>query len=350
MKILLVSPGGDKFGGGMGTVTKNIKDYIENSSSDEVRVFDSRGEVGFALSFLFFFKALVGVFSELLFSKQPTLLHINVSERFSFVRKAAFIALARGFKVKTILHHHGAELIPFYEGASPLKRRITEYCITRTDCNLVLGEKWRRFIIESVPNHAPIEILYNAVPRKVVADGKSSAMSLSMIANLSERKGVVIMLEAIAKVKNSLDVRVDFLGGGDTEKYALKAKALGVDHLCHFHGWLARDKALSIMYQSHALVLPSYDEGLPMVILEAMAQGVPVICTPVGSIGEVFTHEKECLFVDVGSADSLAEAILRLLSDSELQQQLVDNATQTYERQFSIENYMSCLENIYQKL
>ena len=60
------------------------------------------------------------------------------------------------------------------------------------------------------------------------------------------------------------------------------------------------------MLAADALILPSYDEGLPLVILEALASGTPVICTPVGSIPEVLMHDETALFVPPGDQAQLA--------------------------------------------
>ena len=95
------------------------------------------------------------------------------------------------------------------------------------------------------------------------------------------------------------------------------------------------------------LILPSYEEGLPMVILEAMAHEIPVICTPVGAIGEVFTHRKECLFVDVGSTVSLVNAIEEVHRDQGLKNTLIQNAKTLYLTEFSIEQYMKRLIEMY---
>ncbi|MDO6712205.1 glycosyltransferase family 4 protein [Aliiglaciecola sp. 2_MG-2023] len=350
MKVLIVSPGGDELGGGMGTVAKNIKDYLQNETDIKVKVFDSRGEIGFLLSFLYLFRALFLVTAELLKNRKDVLLHINVSERSSFYRKFCFIFIARLFKVPTVLHHHGAELIPFYEHCGGLSRKVVQYCIRNCTLNIVLGEKWKVFLENAIPNHAPIQIMFNAVARHQIPVKTNQNFSIAMIANLSERKGVSLAIEAAKQLKQDYDYTMHFIGGGEVEKYREQAKKEDLEDQCIFHGWTSRENTLKLMADSNILILPSYNEGLPMVILEAMAQAVPVICTPVGSIGEVFTHEKECLFMEVGSAKSLYVNIKRLQNDQVLRADLISAATITFDNKFSIQQYMTCLLKTYHSL
>lgn len=350
MRVLLIAPGGDLFGGGMGTVTRNIKNELLKDKNYSVRVIDSRGEKGFALSFFYLFIAILIYLKELIICNENMVIHINVSERFSFYRKFIFIILAKLFKKKTVLHHHGAELIPFYKGCSPLTKKVVNYCIRNTDLNIVLGEKWKSFLENSVPNHAPIEVLHNAVPTKEIQKKPPEAFTISIIANLSERKGVSLLLEAAKKMQGQFDFKINFIGGGEIEHYKAKAKTMGLEKECVFHGWVSQTDALYLMVSSSVMVLPSYEEGLPMVILEAMAQEVAVVCTPVGSIGEVFTHEQECLLMEVGSAESLYHNLIRINKDKALTQAIIKQAKENYNQHFSIENYITCLTRLYQKL
>lgn len=347
MKVIVVSPGGEELGGGMGTVSKNIKSFIQNETKHSCRVIDSRGEINYIVSFLFLFKALVQVTLELLLNKQKTILHINVSERSSFYRKACFIFLARCFNTQSILHHHGAELIPFYNNCGKFSKRVTQYCIRNTTKNIVLGQKWASFIQKNIPDAAPTYILFNAVPFQQYIKSATPRLTISLIANLTERKGVKIALEAIARLQDQLDICIHLVGGGEIEKYQGLSKELGIEHRCTFHGWSTREKTFKVMVSSDMLILPSYEEGLPMVILEAMAHEIPVICTAVGAIGEVFTHRKECLFAEVGSTESLADAISEMHIDKELRSRLMRNAKDLYLREFSIEKYMKRLIDIY---
>jgi len=278
--------------------------------------------------------------------------HINVSERLSFFRKACFVGVSNIFNVPCVLHHHGAEVISFYENASSLSRFLVRYSVDHSSLNLVLGTKWECFL-KSICRNCNVEVLHNAVPIHELhaASTKNDKFVISMLANLCERKGVVIALKALRELKGKgLDAHIHFIGGGDVDKYTALAEEHGVKSYCTFHGWVRSEVALQYLASSDLMILPSYDEGLPMVILEAMAQKIPVVCTPVGSIPEVFMDREDCLFIEVGNFKSLSNAMLEIGNDKILRDSLVSNAFEKYESSFSLNVYSKRLLNIYKTL
>ena len=102
-------------------------------------------------------------------------------------------------------------------------------------------------------------------------------------------------------------------GGGPVDIYRALAAELGIADRVTFTGWVSQDAARALMVNSDALILPAYDEGLPLVILEALASRTPVICTPVGSIPEVLEDRRTALFVSPGDEAGIAAAILTLI-------------------------------------
>ena len=248
MKVLLISPGGHLFGGGMGTVTRNIHNELIKHNDVNVKVIDSRGEKGFAFSFIYLFIALTIYLKELILCKDTLIVHINVSERFSFYRKFLFLSLAMLFRKKTVLHHHGAELIPFYKNCSNFTKKVVNFCIRNTGTNIVLGDKWKTFLQQAVPDHAPIKVLHNAVPTKHLTQKTPRIFTISMIANLSERKGVSLLLEAAKKLQDKIEFQVDFIGGGEIDKYRAKTEKMGLKNNCSFHN------EIPVVYHHNSLI------------------------------------------------------------------------------------------------
>ncbi len=120
----------------------------------------------------------------------------------------------------------------------------------------------------------------------------------------------------------------------------------GLAERVRLHGVSAQPQvAISGM---HVLVLPSEAEGFGLVLIEAMAQGVPVVATDVDGIRDVVTHDVNGLLVPVGSPQALAEAIRRIADDADVRGRLIANGTKTVQERFSwpgvIEQYRRLLQ------
>jgi glycosyltransferase involved in cell wall biosynthesis len=124
---------------------------------------------------------------------------------------------------------------------------------------------------------------------------------------------------------------------------------MGLDPWLQFTGWLGPQQVAQRMAQADVLVLPSYDEGLPLVILEAMAQGVAVVCTPVGEIAQFITDEQEALFVQPGDSQALARQIQRVLADDALRSRLETAGQRLYARRFSMERFCTDIARLHEQ-
>jgi glycosyltransferase involved in cell wall biosynthesis len=172
---------------------------------------------------------------------------------------------------------------------------------------------------------------------------------LLFLGNLSERKGVSDLIAAIAKahVFETGYAVATFAGSGDIAGYSAKAEAAGITSKVSFVGWADQQKAASLMADADVLVLPSYDEGLPLVILEALANGVAVICTPVGEIPNELVEGKEAMFVLPGDVIALASAIDAVLENPETRRALEKGGRDLYEREFSLDQFADSIAEVH---
>jgi glycosyltransferase involved in cell wall biosynthesis len=144
-------------------------------------------------------------------------------------------------------------------------------------------------------------------------------------------------------------LKVNIAGGGDIEGYRTLAKKLGIDKVVTFDGWVDQAKASRLLADADVLILPSYDEGLPLVILEALANGVAVVCTPVGEVPGVFTDQVDACFVRPGDVESIADGLRRVLDDPHLRRNLEQSGRRMYERQFSFASFFENISRIHLK-
>src|SRR5512132_2326552 len=140
--------------------------------------------------------------------------------------------------------------------------------------------------------------------------------------------------------------RATFAGGGAIELYRRKADSLGLLPRVDFAGWVDQRRAAELLAASDVLVLPSYDEGLPLVILEALTAGVPVVCSPVGAIPEVLEDGKSVVFVQLGDSQGLTDALAELGREPALRERLALEGRALYDREFSLEIFGAGRRNI----
>lgn len=280
--------------------------------------------------------------------------HVNMAERLSMYRKCMVVLAARALSVPVVLHLHAAQL---HHTFKTLPRPVQAFvrrafaCATRV---VVLGKASQEFVIHTLKVPADrVEIINNGVPASAVARRPLSATSdrrrLFFLGNLSERKGVTDLLHALARSQLAMSGRVEavFAGGGDVEAYTTKAKALGVDGFTRFVGWANQAQAAEWMASADALALPSYDEGLPLVILEALGHGVAVICTPVGEIPHNLHDGQDAHFVAPGNVEQIAEAIDRVLGDDAYRGKLEAGGRALFNSGFSLDHYADSIARVH---
>ncbi|WP_448192530.1 glycosyltransferase family 4 protein [Azospirillum sp. sgz301742] len=350
-------------GGGIGRMTDYIVDQLDRrgertGGGPETLVLDTRGRGSVFLSPLYLAAAL-GRLARLLSRGEVDTVHINVSERASFVRKAAVQAIANLFGAPTVVHLHGASFIDYFHGG-PFARAISRWLFRQCGQAIVLGHGWRDFLVAEVGiDPAKVEVLYNAVPdfadsvfraeRQPPHAGRPA--TLLVLAHLSERKGIGTLLQACRTLKDrGFAFRLTLGGNGDVDGYRRMAAALGIDAECDFLGWVSREQAHELIRSHDALLLPSTHEGLPMVILEALCARLPVITTPVGSIPEVLHQRETALIVPVGDRVALADAVQELTGDPALYRRMGEAGRRLFEEQFTIEGYCERLCAIYDAL
>lgn len=132
---------------------------------------------------------------------------------------------------------------------------------------------------------------FNAAENVGAGADNVDAWHFLIVANLSPRKGVGELLQAVARLKNEgFPIRLTLAVGGQVDRYKAGAKELGIRERVDFIGWVSGKDVHDPLSSRSALVLPSYQEGFPMAIIESLSADLPVIARPVGS-NVLFSHE-----------------------------------------------------------
>ncbi|CAN7186501.1 glycosyltransferase family 4 protein [Polaromonas sp. LjRoot131] len=326
---------------------------LASAEAAELRPLDTRGGANALYSFWVLATALARIARGRL-SGRLAGVHVNMAERLSLFRKGAVIAACRALGVPVVLHLHAAQLHHFYQSLPRPLRALTRWVFSLPASVVVLGSAARRFVIEEL-GVAPerVDIVINGVPEPTHARrvaGDSAMQRVLFVGNLSERKGVTDLLQALALPGlDTARLEVTLAGGGDVEAYEAKARQLGIDSFARFAGWSDQQQVARLMARADVLVLPSYDEGLPLVILEALANGVAVVCSPVGEIPSVLSDGANALFVQPGDVAGIAAGLRRVLQDAELRAALERNGRALYEQTFSIAHFFASVAHIHQR-
>ena len=349
--VFLTCPYG-QVGGGMGSIMAYLASLtVDPSGRFRLVPLESRGGGRLIFSPLYLTAAVGRIFAEAARGRLAVV-HLNLAERGSVYRKAVLLFAARLVGARVLLHLHAAQIVTLYETMPRPGRALLRAMFRSADRCVVLGELWRRWLIqEFAVAPGAVSVVRNGVPVTTLPRRmrqENEPFRLLFLGNLLERKGVADLLQAMAlpAVKES-PVMLTLAGGGPVETYRAMAQRLGIADHIRFTGWVDQAAARSLLTGSDALVLPAYDEGLPLVILEAMASGVPVICSPVGAIPEVFDDRSNALFVPPGEPPALAAAIAMLRDDPALQASLSAEGLALYQRSFTMDVFAERMAELY---
>ena len=163
---------------------------------------------------------------------------------------------------------------------------------------------------------AKIHVVHCGVdPARYAGVAKGRGGDLLFVGRLAAVKGVPVLFDALALARQTRpDLHLTLIGDGP-ERAALQAEAKPLGDAVRFVGYQSQDAVARALMQADALVLPSFAEGVPVVLMEAMAAGLPVIATRIAGIPELVQDGVSGVLVPPGDANALAMAILAALSD-----------------------------------
>jgi glycosyltransferase involved in cell wall biosynthesis len=252
--------------------------------------------------------------------------------------------------VPVLSHMHIENFLP----PNPARRAVVRFVdntTARLCTRIVAVSEDTRRALERQGYPRRIEVVPNGVelppdPPNGAGDG------VVEVARLAPVKGQRELIEALAQLDG--DVRVTLVGrdiehgGAYEDELRALAERLGVADRVEFAGF--RDDACELMGRAALVVLPSWTEGLPMTLLEAMARRRAVVATPVGGTPEVVADGETGVLVPPRDPERLADALRTLLADPERRRQLGDAGRARIEREFSLERTAARFLALYEEL
>ncbi|NVD99996.1 glycosyltransferase family 4 protein [Massilia sp. BJB1822] len=287
----------------------------------------------------------------LLLRGEVGLLHMHVSSRASFWRKLPFFFLAERLGIPTIVHLHSGEFHLFYgEQCGPRKQRLIRYVFDRASRVIVLSQKWQEWL-QTISSNPHIHAIYNPVQLPPPAPARAPGQTVLVLGRLGKLKGSYDLVQALALLAPRFPALQLVMGGdGELEAGAARAAELEVAPQLKLLGWATGAAKEAALRGADVYALPSYNEGMPMSVLEAMAYGLPVVTTPVGGIPAAVSDGVEGFLVPPGDVAALADRLGQLLADPALAQRMGMAARRKIQDTFSTEAVLPRLQALYAEL
>jgi glycosyltransferase involved in cell wall biosynthesis len=334
--------------GGMATVENLIVDY----PSDLVDIQHiSTHEEGSILRRIQIFISGFWYFCGKLIFDRIDVIHLHASERGSVFRMGLLVLVGNLFSKPVILHTHGCEFHLFYEKMPCFGQAIVRLIFQRSTYVIALSQSWKNYYT----NHCHLDpqkvlVMLNPVqvPGQIPARSLAPRLIGLFLGRIGQRKGAFDTIQAVAQLSQSDRDRIQILmaGDGEIEKAQALIQQLGLENTVQLLGWIdpkTRDELLS---RAHVFLLPSYNEGLPVSMVEAMAWGLPVIVTPVGGIPELVTDQKHGFLVNPGDITGIAQALQTLIREPH-SRLVMGTAARQQVSQLDVAQYHQTLAQVY---
>jgi glycosyltransferase involved in cell wall biosynthesis len=297
---------------------------------------------------IFFF--LKGFIHYLVLLPFATMVHIHLSEQISALRKTFFFVPALILKKKIIIHSHSFSPKALYLGKY---KRIYKFLFSKCDAIIVLSSSCEKNIIELLQiDKSKINILYNPCPE--ISPGTNALISskyILFIGTLTKRKGYHDLINAFQKVSiNYPEWKLILAGNGEIEEANILADKLNISDKVICLDWITESEKDKVFRNAGIFCLPSYAEGFPMALMDALAYGLPVVTTPVGGIPDVFSHMKNAIFIEPGNIEEISDALLNLIKSEKLAEQLKAESLFLKENLFDLNKITQKLNLIYSQI
>ncbi|SFT03040.1 glycosyltransferase family 4 protein [Paenibacillus sp. BC26] len=299
------------------------------------------------------FKAITGYFDFLrvLLLEKPELVHIHSSFGPSFYRKLPFIYMASWFNVPIINHCHGADFETFYVNASHKRKKLIQNAYNKCTVMLALSNEWKERL-SMIVQEEKIEIIenYSSIDGDAIHErtSRNSNMQILFLGEIGQRKGCYDIPAVVERVAHKFPKVKFVLGGsGDMESVRNALREKGVEQHVVFPGWVRGKEKDRLLRESDIFFLPSYNEGMPMSILDAMGYGMPIVSTNVGGVPKIVRNGENGYVCEPGDVERLSDALMKLLLNEDICKQYGDSSVSIVKQGYSFESHINRLTSLY---
>jgi len=346
LKICHIGPSiNDK--GGISTVIKLLLDSPLNQRVETMAL----PSVSSHMMLLTFISCLIKL-KQLCKSKSVDIVHIHMSTKGSFFRKSLIAGICHNHCVPYIIHLHGGRFKEFYASLSEKKRNKCKRVFSGASRVIALSDSWKDFLSSFIDEEL-ITVIFNSVdvniemPRTVL--GEPAQMIFA--GRMGEQKGIWDLLEVVRQLDGEgRCFKLVLLGDGEVERVREYIRDKNLDEKVLCLGWKEGREKEELFLQSDIFVLPSYAEGLPMAMLEAMAIGLIPVVTTVGGIPEVIEDGYNGYLFSPNDKQKLKDILVAIIGGSEENVQIRERAYLTVRERFNIEKVCDKLYEMYREI
>lgn len=277
------------------------------------------------------------------------IVHVNVASDSSYYRKSLFIKAAKRAGRKIVIHQHGGDFETFYEKEQNDRGRARiRQVLSLGDVFLVLSPKLKQFF-KGILEPSKVILFPNAVPVPDSIEKEYGKQRILFLGRLCKEKGLRELFSVLPQLHGQFPQMHVLLGGIWEDEELLEEAAKMKEYVTDL-GWLQGEAKKNYLRTSDLFVFPTYFEGQPVSVLEAMAYQCGIVATRVGGIPQMIEQEQTGLLIEPKDPEGLKSALQKLLSDPELCERLGKNARAKVQKEFSIEKSLQELIKIYQQL
>ena len=293
---------------------------------------------------------------------KPELVYIPPAPSFlPYFRDGLFILSASFFShAKIIAHMHSGNYfrVEFYEKSNSFVRFFIQWTLSKVDTAIVLGKSlkniFRDFVKNTVvvPNGTDFDPFKN---KKFIIRQSNNEIIVSYLGNLFESKGVLDLIRAAKSVLDKhKNVKFMFAGSWSQQELEIKNQAIkfikenNLQNTVEFTGIVLNESKEKFLIDTDIFVFPSWYEGFPLVILEAMAAGCLVISTKdVGAIPEVVVDGISGILVEKQNPKQIADAIIRLMNNPRLREEMGRAGRERFEKYYTMEQNINMMIRVF---
>lgn len=262
----------------------------------------------------------------------------------SLFEKSVMARIARSRRIPAFLFPRGAEIIDI-ASKSAFQRAWIKPAMRCASYFLCQGPSWQRFAVNDLGfpvEKAPVihnwaasaDLIKLGADRESVRNSK--IITFIFIGWLEKEKGVFELLEASRRLLQKHEFSLAIAGRGNAESVARDfVRSHSLERNVRFVGWVQDDKKNDLLRYADVLVLPSWAEGFPNVIIEAMAAKLAVVVSAVGNIPDLLTNRQQALLIPSRNVDALVRALEELLVSDTFRLEMAERGHEYAKHTFS---------------